>query len=113
MPNADIQRYPAHSEAVAAFQSGRADLVSMFHPALVAFRKNLGRGEITLPTPIRASASSVGVRAEPDKRFRDWVNTAIAYYYNSGTTQRWFEEFLVEYGVDPASVPAVQRELWD
>ena len=100
-------------EAVAAFQSGRADLVSMFHTALISFQKNLGRGTITLPAPVRASASSVGVRAEQDKRFVDWVDTAISYYYSSGRTQDWYEEFLTQFGVDPGAVPAVQRELWN
>ncbi|MEZ5670699.1 MAG: transporter substrate-binding domain-containing protein [Alphaproteobacteria bacterium] len=112
MPNAEIQRFAGLPEAVAAFQSGRTDLVAMFHPALISFRQQLGYGEITLPTPVFASASSVGVRPMADKAFRDWVNTAIAYYYNTGRTQGWFEDTLDTLGVDPDSVPPIQRELW-
>lgn len=112
LPEADILRFPSNGEAVAAFQSGRADAVSLFHPPLIAMQKQLGRGQIVLPRPIRASASSAAVRREADKTWRDWVSTAIAYYYATGQTQAWYEEFLQSYGVEPSSVPAVQRELW-
>lgn len=32
IPNADIQRFPDNGAAIAAFQSGRVDAVSLFHP---------------------------------------------------------------------------------
>lgn len=109
---AEILRFPSNPEAVAAFQSRRVNAVSLFHPPLIAMRKQIGRGQIVLPKPIRQSASSAGVRREDDKTFRDWVNTAISYYYNTGQTQEWYEAFLTEFGVDPASVPAIRREDW-
>lgn len=112
LPNAEILRFPSNGEAVAAFQSRRANAVSLFHPPLISMRKQIGRGQIVLPEPIRQSASSVGVRREEDKTFRDWVNTAITYYYETGQTQRWYEEFLSGFGVDPATVPAIRREEW-
>lgn len=80
LPKAEILRFPTNGEAVAPFQSRRVAAVSLFHPPLIAMRKQVGRGKIVLPEPIRQSASSVGVRREPDKTFRDWVGTAIAYY---------------------------------
>ena len=112
LPNAEILRFPSNPEAVAAFQSRRANAVSLFHPPLIAMRKQIGRGQIVLPKPIRQSASSAGVRREADKTFRDWVSTAIAYYYTTGQTQAWYEQFLTEFGVDPKSVPAIRREDW-
>lgn len=112
LPNAEILRFPSNGEAVAAFQSKRVNAVSLFHPPLIAMRKKIGRGQIVLPSPVRQSASSAGVRREADKTFRDWVNTAISYYYLTGQTQAWYEEFLTEYGVDPSSVPAIRREDW-
>lgn len=113
LPKAEILRFPSNGEAVAAFQSRRADVVSLFHPPLIALRKKIGRGNIVVPTPVRASASSVGVRREPDDRWVDWVGTAISYYYTTGQTQEWYEEFLRDYGLDPDQVPAIQRDLWD
>ena len=112
LDQANILRFPSNGEAVAAFQSGRVNAVSLFHPPLIAMRQQIGRGQIVLPAPIRESASSAGVRQEDDTRWRDWVNTAIAYYYTTGQTQAWYEEFLTEFGVDPASVPAIRREQW-
>ncbi len=110
--NAEILRFPSNGESVAAFQSRRVNAVSLFHPPLIAMRKKIGRGQIVLPAPVRQSASSAGVRREADKTFRDWVNTAIAYYYATGQTQVWYEEFLKSFDVDPATVPAIRREDW-
>ncbi|MCF8466639.1 MAG: transporter substrate-binding domain-containing protein [Sneathiella sp.] len=109
---AEILRFPSNGEAVAAFQSKRVNAVSLFHPPLIAMRKKIGRGQVVLPSPVRQSASSAGVRRETDKTFRDWVNTAISYYYETGQTQAWYEEFLTSFGVDPATVPAIRREDW-
>lgn len=112
LDQAEILRFPSNGEAVAAFQSRRVNAVSLFHPPLIAMRERIGRGQIVLPAPIRQSASSAGVRREADPRFRDWVNTAISYYYQTGQTQVWYEEFLTEFGVDPSTVPAIRREDW-
>ncbi|MEM9605605.1 MAG: transporter substrate-binding domain-containing protein [Pseudomonadota bacterium] len=111
IPNADIQRFPDNGAAIAAFQSGRVDAVSLFHPPLLAARKKLGRGQLVIPTPAFSSPSSIAVRREADKTFRDWVDHTIFYYYETGRTQRWYEEFLTEFGLDPAASPVIQREL--
>ena len=96
----------ANSENVAAFQSGRADAASLFHPPLIALQKQMGKGKI-----VRASASSAAVRREADKTWRDWVSTAIAYYYETNQTQVWYDEFLVSFGVDPNATPPIRKEL--
>jgi polar amino acid transport system substrate-binding protein len=112
LSKATILRFPSNGESVAAFQSGRSDAVSLFHPPLIAMRKKMGKGQIVLPKPVRASSSSAAVRKEADKTWRDWVNTAISYYYATGQTQVWFETFLADFGVDPKTVPPILRELW-
>ena len=112
LPKATILRFPSNGESVAAFQSRRVNAVSLFHPPLITMRKKIGRGQIVLPAPVRQSASSAGVRREADKTWRDWVNTAIAYYYATGQTQVWYEDFLKSFDVDPKSVPAIRREDW-
>lgn len=112
LPKATILRFPSNGESVAAFQSRRVNAVSLFHPPLIAMRKKIGRGQIVLPTPVRQSASSAAVRREADKTWRDWVSIAIAYYYATGQTQVWYEDFLSDFGVDPKTVPAIRREDW-
>lgn len=111
IPNADIQRFPDNGAAIAAFQSGRVDAVSLFHPPLLAARQKLGRGQLVIPTPAFSSPSSIAVRREDDKTFRDWVDHTIFYYYETGRTQKWYEEFLTEFGLDPKASPVIQREL--
>lgn len=111
IPNADIQRFPDNGSAIAAFQSGRIDAVSLFHPPLLAARKKLGRGQLVVPKPVFSSPSAIAVRREEDKTFRDWVDHTIFYYYETGRTQQWYDEFLTEFGLDPKASPVIQREL--
>jgi len=109
-PEADIQRFPGNAEAIAAFQAGRVDAVTLFHPPLIAARQRLGRGQIIVPQPVESRPSSVGLRQEESTEFLDWVNAQIGEYYQSGQTQEWYEEFLTEFGLDPATVPPIMRE---
>lgn len=110
VPNADIQRFPGNAEAIAAFQAGRVDAVTLFHPPLIAARQKLGSGQIVVPKPVESRPSSVAVRKEDDTAFLDWVNEQIDGYYQSGQTQQWYEEFLSDFGLDPAAVPPIMRE---
>ncbi|WP_282062117.1 transporter substrate-binding domain-containing protein [Roseobacter litoralis] len=109
-PNADIQRFPGNAEAIAAFQAGRVDAVTLFHPPLIAARQKLGSGQIIVPQPVESRPSSVAVRQESDPAFVNWVNEQIDSYYKSGQTQVWYEEFLSDFGLDPSKVPAIIRE---
>jgi polar amino acid transport system substrate-binding protein len=68
-------------------------------------------GTITLPKPVRASPSSVAVRQEADKTWRDWLTHAIGYWYATGRLQQHYEEFLKSRDIDPKSVPPIMREL--
>jgi polar amino acid transport system substrate-binding protein len=108
---AAISRFPGNAEAIAAFQAGRADAVCLFHPPLLAARQKLGFGKIVVPTPPETQASSVAVRKEADKSFVDWVDKEIGKYYANGQTQKWYEEFLVGFGLDPKASPPVMKEM--
>ena len=108
---AAIQRFPANAEAIAAFQANRVDAVCLFHPPLLAARQRLGTGKIIVPTPARSQASSAAVRKDDDKSFVNWVDQQLASYYSSGQTQRWYEEFLTGFGLDPKASPPVMKEM--
>src|SRR5262249_21061579 len=99
-------------ETMAAFQSGRADAASMFHPPMVILSQKVGKGHIVLPGPVYEAASSIAIRKEPDGHFREWLDAAMVRYYNSNQTQVWYEESLRSRGIDPSRVPAIRRELW-
>jgi polar amino acid transport system substrate-binding protein len=108
---AQISRFPDNAAAIAAYQAGRADAVCLFHPPLLAARQKLGTGKIVVPTPAQSQASSAAVRKEADHAWLDWVDQQFAKYYASGQTQRWYEEFLVGFGLDPKASPPVMKEL--
>ena len=108
---AAIQRFPGNAEAIAAFQAGRADAVCLFHPPLLAARQRLGAGKIVVPTPAQSVPSSAAVRKEDNKAFVAFVDKALVTYYKSGQTQKWYEEFLVGFGLDPKASPPVMKEM--
>jgi polar amino acid transport system substrate-binding protein len=109
-PKADIQRFPGNVEAIAAFQSGRVDAVGMFHPPLLAARQKLGKGKLVVPTPAESVASSVAAR-KGDAAFVAWIDKAVGEYYRSGQTEKWYEQSLSDFGLDPKTVPPIMKEM--
>jgi polar amino acid transport system substrate-binding protein len=107
---ADIQRFPGNAEAIAAFQSGRVDAVLLFHPPLLAARQRLGKGKIVVPLPAESQPSSVALR-KGDTAFTEWVDKQVADYYKSGQTQKWYEQAIADFGLDPKSAPPVMKEM--
>ena len=111
-PNATVLGFPNNPESVAAFQSGRANAASLFGPALTMLHSRIQTGKIIIPQPTRVAQSQTGMQRLPDKSFRRWVDQATSYYYATGTVTQWYEEFLAFRGIDPTTVPAIQRENW-
>ena len=109
-PKADIQRFPGNAEAIAAFQANRVEAVCLFHPPLLAARQRLGFGQIIVPTPAPSQASSVALRKD-DPDFVAWVDKQIAGFYQSGQTQKWYEQALSEFGLDPKLAPPIMKEM--
>jgi polar amino acid transport system substrate-binding protein len=109
-PKADIQRFPDNAAAIAAFQSGRVDAVCLFHPPLLAARQKLGKGKIVVPTPAQSQASSTALR-KGDTEFVAWVDKQLAAYYQSGQTEKWYEQALADFGLDPKLAPPIMKEM--
>ncbi len=109
-PKADIQRFPDNAAAIAAFQSGRVDAVCLFHPPLLAARQKLGKGKLVVPTPAQSQASSTALR-KGDTEFVAWVDKQLAEYYKSGQTQKWYEQALTDFGLDPKIAPPIMKEM--
>jgi polar amino acid transport system substrate-binding protein len=108
--NAEIQRFPGNTEAIAAFQSGRVDAVCLFHPPLIAARQKLGSGKIVVPTPVKSNPTSAAVR-KGDTEFVAFVDGQLKDYYQTGKIQTWYEEFLTGFGLDPKAAPPIIKEL--
>jgi polar amino acid transport system substrate-binding protein len=109
-PKADIQRFPGNVEAIAAFQAGRVDAVGMFHPPLLAAKQKLGKGKLVVPTPAQSVPSSVAVR-KGDTEFVTWVDKEVGGYYQSGQSEKWYEQSLSDFGLDPKAVPPIMKEM--
>jgi polar amino acid transport system substrate-binding protein len=107
---ADIQRFPDNAAAIAAFQSGRVDAVVLFHPPLLAARQKLGKGKLIVPTPAEWQASSTALR-KGDTEFVTWVNQQLAENYKSGQTEKWYEQAVADFGLDPKLAPPVMKEM--
>jgi polar amino acid transport system substrate-binding protein len=112
LPHATIKRFPGLDPALLAFQAGQLTALCFYHPALVLMQQKSKLGTVVLPEPIRYSATSAGVRREPERTWRDWLGTALDFYYTTGQTQAMYETYLKARGIDPAKAPPVVRELW-
>ena len=110
LPKAEIQKFPGNVEAIAAFQSGRVDAVAMFHPPLLAAKQKLGKGQLVVPTPPESVPSSTAAR-KGDTAFVAWLDKTTGEYYRSGQTEKWYEQALADFGLDPKTVPPIMKEM--
>ena len=112
LPKAKIERFQNMDEAIAAFYSGRVDAAAFYHPALVMQQARVKKGQVVIPQPAVALATSAGIRREDDKTFRDFLDKEFDKYYKSGDTQKFYEEFLAFRNVDVKNAPPIIKEQW-
>jgi polar amino acid transport system substrate-binding protein len=106
-PNATIKSLRSRDEVMLEMSSGRVDcVVNALVLGLTAIAKNpnLGTYKI-LQSPSVAIPSSIGVRREPDKTWRDFLATWIDYNRGLGQMREWFTKGLSLSGVKPEDVP--------
>jgi polar amino acid transport system substrate-binding protein len=87
--------------------SGRVDcVVNALVLGLTAIAKNpnLGAYKI-LQSPQVTVASSMAVRRESDKRWRDFLSVWVDYNRGIGQMREWFVKGLALSGVKPEDVP--------
>ena len=108
LPNADIQRAKTYAEALASFFAGRSEAVGGSALSLVfTNREQLGDYKVIIPKPPSASTTSIGIRKEDDKAWRDWLTVAVDYYYHRGHTKKVYDDFIKMRGMDPAQAPTI------
>lgn len=106
-PNATIKSLRSRDEVMLEMSSGRVDcVVNALVLGLTAIAKNpnLGTYKI-LQTPAVAIPSSMAVRREPDKRWRDFLSVWVDYNRGIGQMREWFIKGLSLSGVKPEDVP--------
>ncbi len=107
-----ISRFSNNDEAIAAFAARRVDVVAQFHPALVVQYSRLKVGKVILPAPVEPVASSAGVRKASDTTFRDFVSERFAANYAADKPQTSFVSYMKSKGIDPTSVPGLNKDRW-
>jgi polar amino acid transport system substrate-binding protein len=106
-PNATIKSLKSRDEVMLEMSSGRVDcVVNALVLGLTAIAKNpnLGTYKI-LQTPSVAIPSSMAMRREPDKRWRDFLSVWVDYNRGIGQMREWFTKGLSLAGVKPEDVP--------
>jgi polar amino acid transport system substrate-binding protein len=106
-PNAAIKSLKSRDEVMLEMSSGRVDcVVNALVLGLTAIAKNpnLGTYKI-LQTPSVAIPSSMAVRRESDKRWRDFLSVWVDYNRGIGQMREWFVKGLALSGVKPEDVP--------
>ena len=110
-PNATLKSLRSRDEVMLEMSSGRADcVVNALALGLTAIAKNpnLGTYKI-LQSPSVAIPSSMAVRREPDKRWRDFLSVWVDYNRGIGQMREWFVKGLALSGVKPEDVPVELR----
>ena len=106
-PDATIKSLKSRDEVMLEMSSGRVDCVVnalVLGLTAIARNPNLGTYKI-LQTPAVAIPSSMAVRREPDKRWRDFLSVWVEYNRGIGQMREWFTRGLSLAGVKPEDVP--------
>jgi polar amino acid transport system substrate-binding protein len=107
-PNAQITAFKTRDDAVLALQSGRVDvdvLAAMLGITAIAKNPGLGTYRI-LSNPIVALPSNLGVRREPDTRFREVVDAWIDMNRGTGQIREWMLAGILKGGARPEDIPS-------
>ena len=106
-PNATIKSMKSRDEVMLEMASGRADcVVNALVLGLTAIAKNPSLGSYKiLQSPSVAIPSSMAVRRESDKRWRDFLSVWVDYTRGIGQMREWFVKGMSQSGVKPEDVP--------
>ena len=106
-PKAQVLGAKQGDDAVLLMQAGRADCImyALIQALSVNARAPMLEQVALLQEPYVALPSAMGVQMEPDRRWRDYLNSWADY--NTGTRQvgAWMRQSLLAMGVKAESIP--------
>jgi len=107
-PKATVISAKAGDDAILLMQSGRADCIiyGMIQALGVSAKAPMLEQVTLLQKPYVALASAMGVQEEPDRRWRDFLDSWIEYYRGTRQIGAWMRDGLLAMGVKPTSIPA-------
>jgi polar amino acid transport system substrate-binding protein len=107
-PKAQVVGAKAGDDAILLMQAGRADCIiyALIQALGVSAKAPMLEQVTLLEGPAVALPSAMGVQTEPDRRWRDFLDSWTDY--NTGTRQvgAWMRQSLLAMGVKPESIPA-------
>ena len=110
MKQAQITRLGTIDQTILQYQSGKASVLVLYHPALIAYRLKIGQGDVVVPKPAVVSVAGAGIRREADKSWRDYLTLVLTFYYENGTIEDLYRGYLTSRGMDGAAVPGITKE---
>lgn len=106
-PKANILGFKNRDEAILAVATGRADCnVSLAVLAVSTLKKNPNLGELAIPRPVLTLPTNMGIRAEADRRYKDFLSAWADYNRSLGQTREWMLKGFESVGLTPEDIPA-------
>jgi polar amino acid transport system substrate-binding protein len=107
-PNAQITGFKTRDDAILALQAGRVDVdILAALLGITAIAKNPGLGTYRiLSNPTVALPSNLGVRREPDTRFREVIDAWLDMNRGTGQIREWMIAGLLRGGAKPDDIPS-------
>jgi polar amino acid transport system substrate-binding protein len=105
-PKATILGFRNRDEAILAVATGRADCnVSMAVLAVSTLKKNPTLGELAIPRPLLTLPTNMGIRAEADRRYKDFLSAWADYNRSLGQTREWMLRGFEAVGLGAEDIP--------
>jgi polar amino acid transport system substrate-binding protein len=105
-PKATILGFKNRDEAILAVATGRADCnVSLAVLAVSTLKKNPNLGELVIPRPLLTLPTTMGIRAEPDRRYKDFLSAWADYNRAMGQTREWMLKGFEMVGLSAEDLP--------
>ena len=106
-PKATILGFKNRDEAILAVATGRADCnVSLAVLSVSTLKKNPNLGELAIPRPLLTLPTNMGIRAEADRRYKDFLSAWADYNRSLGQTREWMLKGFAAVGLTPDDIPA-------
>src|SRR6516165_3586829 len=105
-PKATILGFKNRDEAILAVATGRADCnVSLAVLSVSTLKKNPNLGELVIPRPLLTLPTNMGIRAEADRRYKDFLSAWADYNRSLGQTREWMLKGFEAVGLAPEDIP--------
>jgi polar amino acid transport system substrate-binding protein len=110
MKRAAITRLATIDEAILQYQSEKTRVLVLYHPALIAYRLRIGKGKVIVPRPAVTAVAGAGIRREADKTWRDYLTSVLTFYYENGTAENLYRDYLTKRGMAAGDIPGITKE---